>query len=467
MPGPPGPPGCGLDAAAFCDPFNAPASSSRAGELDHTRWSGSRLYGTGQTADGYAFPIRSATIRPFRHVGDQMVQLPACRNGLPDRVLVDQDTLICDPSGDIKSNHLLVAASAQNYGENSYRIRQPFDFAGRTGKIVFDAEAFDGGQGGLGYVTLDVTEDPIPAPGYAEGGYPNSEGSVIPRNGFVLVLNGDQGAVLRSIMLFTDFVEKDIETDSMNVIPVAVDWGKLNHFEVKVSQSRIEVYASPASSDGVTFDPPKLVYGADVDLPFSRGYVHITTHNHATLKYTNLAEHGENAGFATLDAWVARWDNVGFDGPVIDGYREYSVDDSLVPADNVPAFDGQKGMAIGWMAPDLANGSSQVLTIHDVDTTGMAKARFAISAYLNGTTPEDFDVLYRVNGKPWHDRKLTANEVLHAKTPAASNGIWGLLLDVPIGELQAGDNTVEFATKGLSQGYPEAVANVDLVLSQD
>src|SRR5579862_2463725 len=41
-PGPPGPPGCGLDAAAFCDTFDAPAGNSgheREGELDPTKWS--------------------------------------------------------------------------------------------------------------------------------------------------------------------------------------------------------------------------------------------------------------------------------------------------------------------------------------------------------------------------------------------------------------------------------------------
>ena len=51
------------------------------------------------------------------------------------------------------------------------------------------------------------------------------------------------------------------------------------------------------------------------DLPCSRGYVSLIVRNHATMKYW--------AGSAGLQ----RFDNVGFDGPVVDGWREHSVPD--------------------------------------------------------------------------------------------------------------------------------------------
>lgn len=57
----------------------------------------------------------------------------------------------------------MVAVGAQNYGQNSYRIRQPFDFAGRTGKIVFDADATVENRL-IGWVSVQVTEDPVNAP---------------------------------------------------------------------------------------------------------------------------------------------------------------------------------------------------------------------------------------------------------------------------------------------------------------
>src|SRR6185295_1901951 len=83
-----------------------------------------------------------------------------------------------------------------------------------------------------------------------------------------------------------------------------------------------------ASVDGVTFEAPKLIFSADVDLPFARGYVTISTHNHATAKYS-----GPDGcyGVPELDAWTARWDNVGFDGPVIANWRDYELADAMTP----------------------------------------------------------------------------------------------------------------------------------------
>src|SRR5262245_41533624 len=75
--GPPGPPGWGLGAAAFCDPFDAPATPAggREGELDSKKWSVVRteqggLGGNCVDCQGWVIPIGTAT-------------LPACRAGLP------------------------------------------------------------------------------------------------------------------------------------------------------------------------------------------------------------------------------------------------------------------------------------------------------------------------------------------------------------------------------------------------
>jgi hypothetical protein len=113
---------CGLAQPAFCEPFDRPhASRGRMGELDPARWSAGRVQPNLPSGAGRAMPIGAAT-------------LPACRSGRTAKGFPDQATLICPKAAGIASSHLLVAA--QNYGQNSYRIRQPFDFAGDYPPVV-------------------------------------------------------------------------------------------------------------------------------------------------------------------------------------------------------------------------------------------------------------------------------------------------------------------------------------------
>ena len=341
---PPGPPGCGLEQAAFCDTFDAPAGrATRAGELAPEKWSASRFCNIGgPSSDDEAVAIGAATV-------------PACRDGLPATVLPNQDTLICDPTGLVHSNHLLVLSAAQNYGQNSYRIRQPFDFSDRTGTIVFDAEGHN--VGNHGWVSLEITEDPAPAPSFTL--QQNYENGSIPRNAveihFDNICGGDNVGIYH-LFVYDDYHQDLALTETGVCVPAGV--GQLNHFEVKLSTTRIEVYGSPASSDGVTFGAPVLLGAKDIALPFSRGYVHLTTHNHATLKYSNGA----------MDAWAARWDNVGFDGPAItSGWREYEALDPLQPT------NGGK-INVAWRVAKDSDGPAQMIEIPGVDVTGVARA---------------------------------------------------------------------------------------------
>ena len=446
-----GDPGCGLDAAAFCDPFDAPSSAlGRAGELDPLKWSGARNEPQAPTASGNAYAIGLATIAN-------------CRAGLPDRVLPDQDTLICDPSQNIATNYLLVAVAAQNYGQNSYRVRQPFDFSGRTGHLVFDAEGFN--QQLLGWISVEVTEDPIAVPSY--GVATNDEGGVLPKNGFELQFSYPCPATkptqfsLTALHLFHDYADTVVPADYLSPTPApCVDFaqGKLNHFEVQVSQQKIDVYVTPVSPDGASFGEPILQLSQAVVLPFSRGYVQISTHNHATLKYS-----ANNA----LDAWLARWDNVGFDGPVLNGFREYEVPDALSASQSSVG-----AVNIGYRVADVAQGPSQTLQLKGVDPSTATSARLALSAWIPDGSYAEYILKFRLNGGPWHDRALSADEITARTAPVivgqgagGSQGVLGLMLDVPLSELIAGDNTLEIVTANVPQSYPLGVANIDLVLT--
>jgi hypothetical protein len=410
-------------------------------------WSGARQQPQAPTGGNIAIGITAATIPT------------TCHAGLPARVYPDQDTLICDPTTAIRSNHLLTAVAAQNYGQNSYRIRQPFDFAGRTGKIVFDAEAYTVQL--LGWISLELSEDPAPGPSFALG-FPstaNDEGSVIPRNAFELQFMNNCGGTadaplvgLRSVLVVKDYVQTE------NLLPQAVclktKQGNLNHFEVAVSQNKIEVFGTPFSADGSEWEKPVLLQSVDVSLPFSRGYVSITVHNHATLKYSADPQ---------LDAWVARWDNVAFDGPVISSDREYEVPDSLV--DSKQPFGTEQVKTIAYLVADSAQAPKDILHIPGVDLTGMSKARLALSGWYHSTDKSStYALKYRFNGGAWHDRPFDAGE-LTALTDTRVQGAITQMIDVPFKDLVKGDNTLEFLAVNIPQDVPPAVSNIDLILS--
>jgi hypothetical protein len=435
-PGVPGPPGCGLEAAAFCDPFDAPAAGGgRARELDGALWSGARTVPTAPVY-GDVIAIGPAT-------------LPPCRVGLPDKVMPPQDTLVCDTIAAVRSNHLLVAAAAQNYGQNSYRIRRPFDVAARTGTIVFDATLEPGGL--LGWVALGFTAAPTAAPSYLK--LQNDENVAIPRDGLEIHFNQNcqttgQVSVSR-IIVFDSYEQTFIEPSSEERRCVAMRPGGMNHVEVKLSSRRVEIYASPVSDDGVTFAPVELLAAADIALPFTAGYVHLTAHNHATLKYS------ENA----VDAWVARFDNVGFDGPVIEGWREAEVADSFTEG-----LEGKQN--IGYQLDDLdTHGWSAPLAFSSIDLTGVTRAQITLTSFMHLAwgTPSQFQLHYRLNGGTPHVYRYDADQLaLIAAQPVS--GTLPLVLDIDPAELHSGVNTIELATTDVPTSYAPAVYNVDLIV---
>jgi hypothetical protein len=465
-----GEPGCGFETAAFCDTFGAPATTrSRGGELDGVFWSGSR-----------SFSHLSTT----RALGVGMAFIPTCRPDVPDKVWVDQDALICEPMLDLQSKHLLVATAAQFYGQNSYRIRQPFDFAGRTGRIVFDAST-DPMNPLNGWISLAITEEPISVPGYSILG--NDEGSVIPKNALELHFTniGDLSKIgVRHLHVFRDHVDT-VYTPPDGTTPAPRSKGKVNHFEFSISEQQVEVTITPFAEDGVTFDAPALVYRQPVELPFTRGHVVLSLHNHATLKYSE-AESPEGL----IDAAVARIDNVGFDGPVITDWREASAPDSLVRFEGEPFQPVQDprnpeniGYDIGYIVQDVAQGPGPALHLDGVELLDIESARLALTLNVTfisgGSDPAEYALRARVNGNAWHERRLTPAEArFFTEGPTtldpdgnpmgdpASQGRLALMLDIPIEELVTGDNSVEFVTVNVPTSYPPVLYNVDLVMKR-
>ena len=212
------------------------------------------------------------------------------------------------------------------------------------------------------------------------------------------------------------------------------------------------MWATPPSDDGESFGEAILVGSADVALPFTRGYVHFTTHNHATLKYSNDA----------IDAWVARWDNLGFDGP-----RDHR---------RVPRIRGarrahhrrrpaRRTSPIAW--PTFRRARRRRSRFTTVDIQGATRAYLALqnwSLHAAGSEPQaDYALNYRVNDGPWKARALTASE-LRMMTELPNAGTRSFLLDVDVADLVAGTNRLQFTTANANMGYPPVVLNIDLIL---
>jgi hypothetical protein len=447
-----------MSSAAFCDTFDAPAPAprGRSFELDATRWSLAR---------------NSPNLAQAMDIGRALVS--QCRQDVPAEVTPPGDTRICYGNDAIQSNHLLTAAAAQYYGSNSYRIRQPFDFAGRTGTIVFDADATAIGL--LGWIAVAVTEDPIPSPSFsALPGTGNFEGGVIPRNGLTVEMSNcvdlDHTRVTM-IHEYRNYVDYFHDYPNYGDTPCfTASHQHLNHFELRLSQSRLELWASPYSADGIHFGTPSLVASANLGLTFSRGYVHVIVRNHATTKYW-VAGYPADA----RDAWTVRWDNIGFDGPVINNTREFEAPDALVPA--------ATGVTVGYYLTDEAAPLKTSLTIKGVTGASQAvRARLALNVRYFGNITNlglsSWGLVYRLNGKAWHSYDLTAAEeslfssgVVFQGDKAGQansliNGVLGHVIDVPVADLVEGDNTLEIATMNVPfAGYPPALANVDLILT--
>jgi hypothetical protein len=440
---------CGLTGPAFCDTFDeGPAAvRGRGGDLNPALWSAARLAPSdfnGTTID----PVPAAPI-------------PACKASFPSTsVYPPDDTLICDPSGSL-SAQLMTAIAIQNYGNNSYMIRQPFDFANRTGKIVFDVDAVSKSSLAT-YVEIDLTEDPVPAPTFRE--FENFESGPVPRNGLMMKLSDNCGSSGTSIKLGLVMVYNNYAPSTMTPIGstscATTRQGSLNHFEIQLSGQHVDIYGSDFSTDnGQSFPNFRKIYSADLNLPFTRGYVHVSGRNHASVKY----------GFGP--DWVYHWDNIGFDGPVISAGRSYEVPNNSTTVNGGSSrnlgyilLDGTTGRPAGVYDPGNRLSPFQ---FQGVNTSGMTAARLSLNTFFNTishTANATWGLRLRFNGGTWRDRFLTATEVQAINT-AGSAGNMALIVDVSLTDLVSGVNTLDVLPLNAPMDYPPAIANIDLILA--
>ncbi|HEY3494029.1 MAG TPA: hypothetical protein VGK73_05055, partial [Polyangiaceae bacterium] len=402
------------------------------------------------------------------------------------RAVPDGDTVICEPTATIATRHFLGAVAAQNYGLNTYRVRQPFDFAERTGTISFDADLSGNALGGWAAVAL--SDEPSPAPSYD---FPERGSGA--RNGVQIEFNlgfcNTPNTVIPQFFSTRDYVETahDFSWDC-DQAHALTRRDALNHVEIRVNAAGVEVWASDASPDGVTFANFQRIGALAIELPFTRGYVSLVTRNHATLKYWSGA------------SWATRWDNVGFDGPVIGGTREYSAPEPLAVTEGVSGCmrDGAcawraqviadhpddseacgedceaegEGRTVGWVVPN-EDEEPVSIAIPGVRLDAVTGARLVLAADYpwfewNGVFPPPtaLNLRHRVNGGAFHDRFVTELEANAFGGEQGGAGLLNQIIELDPSELVEGTNVVEFQGSGTWTGaYRMAVVGVDLVLS--
>lgn len=448
--GPPLDENCGLgNEAAFCETFEAPHPGGRGGDIDDSRWSFTRWHHA-IVEFWTRWPANSAS-----REGHTFWMDPTFCGGPIHNLLPPDDVRSCTGVGvdGLESHQLNTMFDDQgDFGIMSMRIRQPFDFSG-GGRVVWDVDAkanpFYYGHGW--WTEVWITEDPSPIP-YHDAPTVFS----MPRNGVGVAFQtgGGEGGpcgwfdpevlgtTVNRVVVSRDYdFHRDENPDNDSCIRSAD--GVLSHFELRITQDSLELWASDAG-DPSSFRRRSVVN--NLDLPFTRGYVHF---QHA---HYNAMKDGPDSCDPTSDAYdgtrcttpvqTFRWDNIGFTGPRYATPRSYDV-----PNNDAPGVEG--GLHFGYDADD---GRPRTFRFADVSLAG------AVGAWLNVGTFAEFgsDLTYRVNGGASRTLPIPGR-----RGDRGEGGYRSVSLPLQLEELREGENSVEIS---LPAGDFHSVGNIDLTI---
>jgi hypothetical protein len=429
---------------AFCEDLSGGASpGGRAGDLDDARWSVTRIVNENNTSSNlYRFPL--TTLEP-------------CKGNLTS-ALPDRDIVVCDAASG-HSGQFETSFAAQNYGLLSMRPRQAFDFTGRTGTITYNTDPVTGG-GGSWFNSLFITQEPNP-------GATNQEQvvGVIPRNGVGFNID-DQcssptgtAARIDHVYTYAGYVETPVAINSS--VCIQTQRGSLNHIEVRINQTNIEIWGSDFSTDGGnTFPNFRLIGQAAISLPFSVGYVHFQSQERAPVKYSFSPTYAANY-----------WSGLGFDGPVVSPEVAYEVPDALTS-------NTSGGVNLGYGLETNPNSTYTCcpnvtispFTLSNVNASGVSSAKLTFSIFYTLVNPATgISVHYRLNGGPWQTPNPSPD---YSKAffcgscpfPPGDAG-WSIAYSFPVAvtDLVQGTNTVEVAADGECNCYPPSMGNIELL----
>lgn len=426
---------CGLAQVAFCDTFDTPyAGSGRSGQLDPSRWSVARLTENDNPTQG--------RINEFWPTDAMHCKTPVTG------VLPDSDYFMCGTEAGESEHFMEAIKDGGNYVYNDARILQPFDFTGRTGTLAFDVDAKTD-DSHTWWPEIWITDQPVPAP---HSLHPGTD--ALPKNGVGFAFSqpctppgGGAGGSLEDIFIIQNYTQvadlqlgKGFSALGSGCYPTMPDMK--NHFNIRISQSQIEIWASDPG--GANFQEYFVAPG--LNLPLTRGYVHIEHSQYNALKFdTSPSATGQQ---------TYHWDNIGFDGPILPADRTYSVPDALTPGGDPSSinlgYDAKGGQVFTCCAPGVTWPTMVVppFSLANVNLNGAVGATLDLNAY-NDANPITLN--YQFNGGPWH-----------SYTGAVTDGSyrWDTLsIPVSLADLKMGTNTLAFSTTNET-----LLANIDLTI---
>lgn len=423
----PGAPGCGLSSAAFCDTFDTahPTAGTRSGDLDASLWGISRI-STGHTnisqneLNDWLTPVGYVTCNPPS--GNH------CSSGTKVPGVNFTQT-----PGDVKVVNGRLFEAVADGGDTKTQLemypKQPFDWNGRTGNIVFDV-SMDSDSPHAAWPEIWITDRPVPATVPSDPLFPNAKNSI----GFTLA--GSPGCAglgvdgfAQTVNYATSFLPIDNQS-CLHQLTHASTTGALTHIHAVITSTSLKVYGKGPG------DPAEQLIGSTTFSPinFTKGLVWLTDAHYNACKFDLQCDH------------VFAWDNFGFDGPKT--YRDvtYDVPDALTASDEGAGWNG-----LGYR---ITTGTSRTLTTgQTVATPVQAPTACAVLFNANPTQGTVPDV--QVNG----------HTVVHTAWPGfeAQDILKAFDVVVPCSDVQYGvPNTITF--KGTNPGQDIFVTNVDLLL---
>lgn len=426
---------CGLPAAAFCDTFDtAKNGATRSGDLDPVIWGVSRASGhvsIGQWDNAW-FPT----------------DVDACGTIVPQQ-LAPHDVVICN--GQLRE--------ATNDGHQVTTLamypKQPFDFAGRTGKVVFDVSN-DTLNTHDAWPEFWLSDKPVPTPFNHFDSW-----QALPQHGFGVRMasgalpgqfgfcpNGNnldkQRWTVDSAVVVRNWIMDDTAgygtrtAMSLKVLDCVVapsgPNGGLNHVELWISQNQIDVYATDA---GTTSPLKHLAVITNANLSLTRGLIWLEDVHYNASKAT-----ADENGPHTQHTFA--WDNVGFDGPVTYHDLSYDALDALFPPLGIKNFDGSYDL--GKVAQANGTSSWDVLGMPANPTAESVRVLFNFFDYTNPTT-----LNVTVNGHP---------HSVPWPYPDTLSFTWRTIaVNIPITDLVSGTNAVL-----IGGNQTLLVSNVNIVL---